>query len=270
MNVAISAHGHTTGRRRIAVVGSGISGAAAAWALNDTADVTLFEAARGRAAIPPPSTSTMTAAIAVDTGFIVYNELNYPDLTALFAASRRRHARERHGVFAVARRRPAGMVRHEPALDLRAEAQCLLAVLPVDAARDPALQPPMRRRPRRRPARRTRTIGEYLEQRRFSAGFRDNYLIPMAAAIWSTPRAKMLDYPAADLHHLLRKPPPASTDERPAWRTVTGGSRNYLEKLLAPLGRRVQLGDAGRDDRPRRVRRHRLDRRAGRRSASTT
>ena len=87
MNVALFNHGRGPGRRKIAVVGSGISGAAAAWALNATADVTLFEAeARARAAIPQPSMSTMTARrIAVDTGFIVYNELNYPDLTALFA-----------------------------------------------------------------------------------------------------------------------------------------------------------------------------------------
>ena len=66
----------------------------------------------------------------------------------------------------------------------------------------------------------------------------------MAAAIWSTPRIKMLDYPAATFvsffenHRLIH-------NERPAWRTVSGGSRNYLQKLLKPLGRRVRLGDAG-------------------------
>ena len=86
MNVALLNQGRETGRRKVAVVGSGISGAAAAWALNRTADVTLFEAA----ARPGGHTATVDVDydgthIAVDTGFIVYNELNYPDLTALFS-----------------------------------------------------------------------------------------------------------------------------------------------------------------------------------------
>jgi predicted NAD/FAD-binding protein len=84
------------------------------------------------------------------------------------------------------------------------------------------------------------TIGEYLDRRRFSPAFRDNYLIPMASAIWSTPHVKMLDYPAArfigffENHRLIHR-------ERPCWRTVTGGSHKYLEKLLQPLGGRLRL-----------------------------
>src|SRR5262245_46460443 len=75
-----------TGRPRVAVIGSGISGTAAAWALNDVADVTLFEAEQR----PGGHTATVEVdydgrRIAVDTGFIVYNELNYPELTALFS-----------------------------------------------------------------------------------------------------------------------------------------------------------------------------------------
>ena len=241
MNVAISAHGHTTGRRRIAIVGSGISGAAAAWALKDTADVTLFEAASR----PGGHTATVDIDydgrhVAVDTGFIVYNELNYPDLTALFAelgvatresdmgfslsldagrlewsgTSVRSIFAQKRNVFS-----PSflWMLREV----LRFNRQC---VEDRDAGQLAH-----------------RTIGDYLEHRKFSPAFRDNYLIPMAAAIWSTPRIKMLDYPAAtfvsffDNHRLIH-------NERPAWRTVSGGSRNYLQKLLKPLGRRVRLG----------------------------
>jgi predicted NAD/FAD-binding protein len=68
----------------------------------------------------------------------------------------------------------------------------------------------------------------------------NNYLVPMAAAIWSTPAKKMLEFPATHFvnffenHRLINL-------ERPTWRTVTGGSRNYLDKLLAPLGDRVNL-----------------------------
>jgi predicted NAD/FAD-binding protein len=88
-----------------------------------------------------------------------------------------------------------------------------------------------------------RSIGDYLNWRGFSPGFMNNYLVPMAAAIWSTPAKRMMEFPATyfvnffENHRLIYS-------ERPTWRTVTGGSRNYLDKLLAPLGDRVRL-DAG-------------------------
>jgi predicted NAD/FAD-binding protein len=88
-----------------------------------------------------------------------------------------------------------------------------------------------------------RSIGDYLNWRGFSPGFMNNYLVPMAAAIWSTPAKRMMEFPATyfvnffENHRLIYS-------ERPIWRTVTGGSRNYLDKLLAPLGDRVRL-DAG-------------------------
>ena len=81
---------------------------------------------------------------------------------------------------------------------------------------------------------RGKSIGDYLDFRKFSQRFRDDYLIPMGAAIWSTPRVKMLDFPADafitffENHRLIH-------NERPDWRTVSGGSRNYLNKLIAAL-----------------------------------
>jgi uncharacterized protein len=86
-------------------------------------------------------------------------------------------------------------------------------------------------------------MGEYIAWRGFSARFRDDYLVPMGAAIWSTPRASMLDFPALafvnffDNHRLIYQ-------DRPLWRTVTGGSKTYLAELLRPLGGRVRLGEA--------------------------
>lgn len=229
------------GRKKIAIVGSGISGAAAAWALRDSADVTLFEAASR----PGGHTATVDIdhdgkRIAVDTGFIVYNELNYPELTALFAhlgvathesamsfslsLDRGRMEWSGDGLNALfARRRNAlspsflWMLREV----LRFNRQCL-----ADRAAG---------------ALAGLTIGEYLARHRFSAVFRDNYLVPMAAAIWSTPSMRILDFPADafvaffENHRLVHR-------DRPPWRTVTGGARNYLDKLLAPLGGRVRLG----------------------------
>jgi uncharacterized protein len=83
------------------------------------------------------------------------------------------------------------------------------------------------------------SIGAYLKSRQFSHRFVDDYLIPMGAAIWSTPRVNMLDFPADafisffENHRLIH-------NERPDWRTVSGGSRNYLSKLLATPGVTVQ------------------------------
>jgi predicted NAD/FAD-binding protein len=227
--------------RRVAVIGSGISGAAAAWALHPTAEVTLFEAERR----PGGHTATVEVdydgrTVAVDTGFIVYNELNYPELTKLFAllgvathvsdmgfslsldggrlewsgSSYRTIFAQKRNFFS-----PSflWMLREI----LRFNRQCLEDRAAGELAH--------------------RSIGDYLRHRKFSDAFRDNYLMPMAAAIWSTPRIKMLDYPAAafvsffDNHRLVH-------NERPMWRTVTGGSKRYLERLLAPIGGNLRLG----------------------------
>jgi len=177
--------------------------------------------------------------VAVDTGFIVYNELNYPDLTALFAH--------------------LGVATHESnmgfslSLDGGRMEWCGESYRAIFARRRNALSPTflwmlreILRFNRQCVVDRDcgyighATIGEYLARRKFSAAFRDDYLIPMAAAIWSTPRAEMLDYPAAafitffENHRLIH-------NERPVWRTVSGGSRNYLDRILAPIESRLRL-----------------------------
>lgn len=237
---AANANHVANGRKRIAIVGSGISGASAAWALHQGADVTLFEAA----ARPGGHTATVDVdydghAIAVDTGFIVYNELNYPELTALFSHF--------------------GIATHESTMGFSlsldgGKLEWSGQDLPSIFAQKRNIVSPSFLRMLREILRFNRnsvvdrdtgylatcTISDYLERRGFSACFRDNYLIPMAAAIWSTPRARMLDYPAEALITFFENHRLLHTD-RPNWRTVTGGSRTYLEKLLAPLGDRLRL-----------------------------
>lgn len=240
MNIASVAAGNRTARKRIAIIGSGISGASAAWALNELHDVTVFEAA----ARPGGHTATVDIdydglPISVDTGFIVYNELNYPDLTALFAH--------------------LGVETHESnmgfslSLDSGRLEWSGQNIATVFAQPRNLVSPPFLRMLREilrfnresvldRDAGNlaTLSIGDYLARRGYSPAFRDNYLIPMAAAIWSTPRAETLAYPAAGLVTFFENHRLLHTD-RPAWRTVTGGSRCYLERLLAPLGERVRL-----------------------------
>ena len=234
MNIVPIGRGNS-GKRRIAVIGSGISGASAAWALSQTAEVTLFEAERRAGG----HTATVDIdydgrEIAVDTGFIVYNTHNYPELAVLF---------DHLGVETIASDMGFSLSLDGGRLEwsgqnlgaIFAQARNLVSPSFLRMLREIFRFNAICVTDRDRGALGARTIGEYLEFRRFSAEFRDNYLMPMAAAIWSTPRARMLDYPAATFisffenHRLIHW-------ERPQWRTVRGGARNYLRRLLTPLG----------------------------------
>lgn len=228
------------GRQKIAVVGSGIAGASAAWALSPSADVTLYEADSR----PGGHTATVDVdydgrSVPVDTGFIVYNELNYPDLTRLFA-----HL----GVATHESRMGFGLSLDDGRLEWSGQSYRSVFAQPRNAFSPSFLRmlSEIMRFNRSCVADRDagrlagHTIGGYLAENGFSNAFRDNYLIPMAAAIWSTPRLKMLEFPASTFvtffenHRLIH-------DDRPVWRTVTGGSRTYLDQLLAPLAGRVRL-----------------------------
>jgi predicted NAD/FAD-binding protein len=226
---------------RIAVVGSGISGNAAAWALSRGHDVTLYE----RRERPGGHSATVDVdydgrKIAVDTGFIVYNEHNYPLLTRLF---------DQLGVET-----ELSEMSFSVSLDGGRLEWCGRTLKTVFAQRRNLLSPGfllMLRDIFRFNARAKRdlgagmlcglTFGDYIEKRGFSARLRDDYILPLCAAIWSTPTARMLDFPAESLirfldnHRLIHL-------QRPWWRTVRGGSRGYVERLLADFDGEVLLG----------------------------
>lgn len=224
---------------KIAVIGSGISGNAAAWALHPKHQVTLYERRNrvgGHSATVDVDYDGET--ISVDTGFIVYNGLNYPNLTQLFdhlgvktEASDMSFSFSRRGGSEWSGSIPRGIFAQKRNLFspsflwmlkeiFRFNRQCLgdLAANKLSGL----------------------SLGNYLDKRKFSQRFRNEYLVPMGAAIWSTPAAEMLAFPVESFanffnnHRLLHF-------ERPNWRTVTGGSRNYVEKLLAPLEGHIRL-----------------------------
>jgi hypothetical protein len=229
-------------RLKIAVIGTGISGMAAAWLLSKRHDVTVYERAdRIGGHSNTVDARTPAGPVPVDTGFIVFNEHTYPNLTALFdhlqvpteasemslAVSLDHGALEYSGsnlatVFAQKRniysRRFWSMLR-----DLRRFYR--------DAPGD------IRRLGDRA------TLSDYLKLQGYGAAFRDDHLLPMAAAIWSAPAQAMLDYPAAafirfqDNHGLLR------LTNRPIWRTVRGGSRSYVARLTEPYAGRIRLNE---------------------------
>ncbi len=234
---------------RVAVIGTGIAGNAAAWTLSKRYPVTVYD----REIRPGGHSHTVTidydgTQIAVDIGFIVYNELNYPDLTALFAhlGVETVESCMSFAVTADAGRfewKGGGKNWRETARGLCAQPQnvlspsylrMLLDVLTFnrESVTDYAA------------GRLTElSLGDYFRARKFAPRLLTDYLAPMGAAIWSAPATEMLDFPAENFvaffnnHRLLHY-------DRPVWRTVKGGSRCYVEKMISTFRDRLRLGCA--------------------------
>lgn len=224
-------------RRRVAVVGSGIAGLSAAWALSAQAHVTLFEANDYFGG----HTHTVDVELegrrhGVDTGFLVFNERSYPLLIELFARLGVETAASEmsfsvqlpqqglewsgsnlNGVFAQRGNllRPAfwGML----ADLLRFNRLCTAL---ARQGQDGALAQP---------------IGAFLDAHRFGPAFRDEYLLPMVACIWSCPTGQMLNFPIGTLIRFCHNHGLLQISARPQWFTVRGGARHYVEKLLPAI-----------------------------------
>jgi predicted NAD/FAD-binding protein len=221
-------------RQRIAVIGAGIAGNTAAWALSRSHDVTLYEAQDrfgGHAhtvdvdlgGVPTP----------VDTGFIVYNLINYPTLIKLF---------ETLGVATEWSNMSFGVSLDGGRFEYRSEARPMA----LFARRRNALSPrfwrmllDIKRFYGQGPALAetldlsTLTVGDLLARLEVSDGFADDHLIPMAACIWSASTQQILEFPAATFVRFFINHGLFQLKDRPQWRTVSGGSRAYVTALLA-------------------------------------
>ncbi|HXQ10731.1 MAG TPA: FAD-dependent oxidoreductase [Caulobacteraceae bacterium] len=224
---------------RIAVVGSGVAGLGAAFALKDSAEVVLYEKEARLGGHARTVTITHDGRqLNVDTGFIVYNTRNYPNLVGLFDALGAESVETDmsfafaseglewssnfpRGVFA----QPSNLASPR-FLHMLAEIGRFnrLATADLAAGKLESL-----------------TIGEYLDRRRFGPAFRDRYLLPMSAAIWSTSATCIGATPAGTFvsffanHNLLQF-------VQPLWWTVKGGSRSYVDAIAQRLGDRVRIG----------------------------
>ncbi len=227
---------------KICVVGSGISGMAAAWLLSQRHEVDLVEQEQSLGG----HTRTVDVLIGnrrvpCDVGFMVFNHRTYPNLVRLFehfgipeqdadmsfsvhdAAAGVTWRGDLRGVFADPKTfvRPAYWRMLADIVRFSRSGERLL--------RDPALA--------------SMTLGELLERDGYGPGFREWYLVPMAGSIWSMPSERVLRFPAAsmirffDNHGLIR------IAGKPQWKSVPGGARRYVERMAREVSGAVRIGD---------------------------
>jgi len=220
--------------RRVAVVGSGISGLAVAHALADEAQVTLFEAGDyfgGHAHTVDVTLDGVSHG--VDTGFLVFNERTYPNLIRLFADL---------GVETAASDMSFSV--QVPQQGLEWSGNSLNSVF---AQRSNLLRPAFLRMladivrfnklataiaTRSAEAELAEPIGHFLQRNRFGAPFRDWYFLPMIGCIWSCPTDQMLRFPIATMIRFCHNHGLIQVADRPQWHTVRGGAKHYVQRLL--------------------------------------
>ncbi|MEL6684018.1 MAG: FAD-dependent oxidoreductase [Pseudomonadota bacterium] len=227
--------------RKVAVIGAGISGMGAAHALAKDHRVVLFEAETRLGGHARTRMAGKNRDLAVDTGFIVFNYANYPNLTKLFdhldvpviksnmsfgasfSGGRMEYGlASMNALFAqrsnIASPKFLRMVRD--ILKFNAKG--------LEASQDETL-----------------TIGELLKKLNLSDYFRDHYLLPFSGAIWSTPKEKILDFPAYAMMRFFDNHALLSATGQHQWYTVDGGSREYVTRLGADMMQRgidIRLG----------------------------
>ncbi len=228
-------------RPRLAIVGSGISGLGCAHFLQHDYDITLFEAG----AHVGGHTNTITVQeeereVVMDTGFMVYNEVTYPLLTRLFKELNV-PTKETVMSFSV-HHGPSGIEWNGAGLNtLFAQRKNLLNLdhwrflLQLNRFNKEAVAA------LDEPRWHTMNLREYVEARGYGRAFLERYLIPMAGAVWSSPPDRMLDFPAVTLLRFWHNHGFLGLHTQHQWRTVDGGSREYVKRLIPPFAERIHL-----------------------------
>lgn len=230
-------------KERIAIIGTGVAGLGCAHHLRERADLTLFEQNR----TPGGHTNTVVvregeASLPIDTGFIVFNKVTYPNLCRLF---------DELGVET----KPSEMsfsVRHDPAgLEYNG-----MGFNKVFAQRSNLLRPrflaflanvmrffKVANATLSNPDEESLTLRAFVERHRLGRDFLDWYLAPMSSAVWSTESHDVLDFPASTLIRFFHNHGFLGVSTHHPWFTVRGGAKTYVDKILAGL-RPPRLSDA--------------------------
>ncbi len=220
---------------RIAIVGAGISGLACAWLLAKRHEVVLFEAGR----YPGGHANTVDATVdgithPVDTGFLVFNDRTYPNLVKLFAAL---------GVESAESDMSFSVRVGDGDLEWAGTSLASVFAQPSNLVNPRFLRMLADLLRFNREASRlaegggpvTGTLGEFLDARGYGREVRELYLVPMAACIWSTPATQINRFPIQTFLTFCANHGLLAVSNRPQWRTVKGGAREYVRKLVAAL-----------------------------------
>ena len=225
---------------RIAIIGTGIAGNVAAWKLRNDHDITVFEAADYIGG----HTNTIDVtegdqSLAIDTGFIVFNEHTYPNFIRLL---------DEIGQESQPSTMSFSVQSGDGALEY-----CGTTLNTVFAQRSNLLRPSFYRMlrdilrfnktalPSTEHVGTSYTLGEFLSDNDYSHEFVDHYLVPMAAAIWSAEPGSILEMPASFLVRFFANHGLLSVNDQPQWRVIKGGSRQYVTKLVAGHRDRIRL-----------------------------
>ncbi|MBT8047606.1 MAG: NAD(P)-binding protein [Xanthomonadales bacterium] len=225
---------------KIAIVGTGIAGNVAAYRLAPDHEITVFEADQRIGG--HTNTVDVSAAgqqWAVDTGFIVFNDRTYPNFIALldelgvesqdsdmsFSVRNERTGLEYNGASLNA------VFAQRSNLLKPSFYRMLIDILRFNREAPGLLDDPGN----------TISLGDYLDRNGYSPGFVDHYIVPMGAAIWSATPGGMRAVPAAFFIRFFQNHGLLSVNDRPTWRVIKGGSRTYLDKLVAGHRDRIRL-----------------------------
>lgn len=233
--------------KKIAIIGSGISGLAAAYALRDSANITLFEAGSyfgghtNTVDITLPTAkgaSSQSMTHGVDTGFLVFNERTYPHLIKLFADLGVKTAKSDMS-FSVQVPQENGALEWSGSSLSTVFAQRSNLINPRfwrmlgDLMRFNKLATSIAKSSI--DAQLMQPLEAFLQTNNFSTEFRDWYLLPMLGCIWSCPTSQMLQFPVATMVRFCHNHGLLQVNDRPQWWTVAGGAKHYVEKIVANI-----------------------------------
>jgi uncharacterized protein len=226
---------------RIAIIGTGIAGMGCAHLLQARHDITLFD---------PNSyvgghTNTVTVnedgrPVPIDTGFMVYNEVTYPNLTRLFNQLRV-PVKKTDMSFSV-QHLPSGLEFSGSSMNhLFAQRRNLLRprfwkmLMQINRFNEEAVVA------LKSGSAANVSLGDYVNGGRYGADFFDHYLVPMSSAVWSTPPEKMLQFPAATLLRFFHNHGFLGLHTQHQWWTVDGGAKEYVTRITKPFNDRIRL-----------------------------
>ncbi len=233
-------------RPRVAVIGTGIAGMAAAYFLKDGCDIVLYE----KESRPGGHTNTVCIDeegrdVYIDTGFMVYNDVTYPNLVNFFKALQV-PAMDTSMSFSV-QHRPTGLEYCGTGIRglfaqktnlMRPSFWKLLSSINQFNKHSPEILTD--------PRCQSQSISDYVKEKGWGGGLLEKYLLPMSGAIWSTSPDKMMRFPAVTLVRFFKNHGLLGLTTHHQWKTVVGGSRVYRDKVLALFPQSVRLGLAAR------------------------